>query len=305
MYNGPKHLSSDAKQLFQYLQREVNSLREYNSFENLYDPVGPKFVRINLRPFMHYQLDLNWLFNVFLKSQNELPLGNVNFNEVKTFLENKGFLSDDISSALIEYQEKTVSHSPQYHQFYKPSYRLISRAFLTTEIQILQIKNFLNQYPKPFRFIAIDGKAASGKTTLVSQLSKSLPSTVINADDFFDNSNNKIGINSMRIRTELLDKAHTGQNLNYRIYNCSTETFQEKTVPLVLPLLIEGAYSANKDLRSYFDLVFFMDIDSLEQRKRLEERSKSLLEKFTNQWIPRENNYIEREKIIQKADLII
>lgn len=303
---GPSHIRMDSR-IIDYLHQEIESLQDIQKHENLYDQAGPHFVRINLRPFMKYNLDPQWLAANFIKSnsQDHPP---VHWPSLRELLLESGYAAADVDCALTKLEGRpSISHSAEYHQHYHPAYRLLKKTLLTEEIIFLQAKIFLDQLPeRKLKIIAIDGMCAGGKTTLATHLSQHYQATVIHADDFFDNADAKIGINSERLKTEILERAVMGKSLTYHKYDCTKKIMVPERIETVKEwLIIEGAFSGNARLFSAYDAVLFVDIDQEEQLRRLSQRSKSLLSRFQNEWIPRENRYFQEEQLYLKADLIL
>jgi len=303
---GPRHLWMNNK-VAECINQELATLTDLGKYENLYDQIGPCFVRINLRVFKKYHLDTKWLVATFINS-NHYEQPQIDWQAFRQVLSEVGYLTKDVDSELAKLKASaSISHSDEYHQAYHPAYRLVKKALLTEDIIFLQAKNFLDQYSdNKLKIIAIDGKCACGKTTLAQHLSEHYHAVVVHADDFFDNADQEIGINSQRFKEEILNRAVKGKALEYQRYDCAKKKMLSvKTDILQEWLIIEGVYAANTQLYDAYDAVLFMDIEPKEQLKRLGLRSQILLPRFQNEWIPRENTYFQREKLYLKADLII
>ena len=70
-------------------------------------------------------------------------------------------------------------------------------------------------------------------------------------------------------------------------------------------MVVEGSYSCHPYFKEIDTKKIWIDIDRKEQIKRLEKRSKHLLDRFIKEWIPKENAYFEKYDIRSKCDLII
>ncbi len=174
---------------------------------------------------------------------------------------------------------------------------------------ILKIETELGRTQKRPFVIAIDGMSGSGKTTLGEALHAHFPdSNLFHMDNYFLQPHQRtserlseIGGNvdyerfQDEIMAHLVDKA----GLHYRVYNCQTQTLGE---PVFLPhkplVIIEGAYSQHPYFGAPYDLRIFCEISEEEQRKRILKRNGAkMLERFVNEWIPKENLYFDRYKI--------
>lgn len=157
--------------------------------------------------------------------------------------------------------------------------------------------------------IAIDGMAASGKTTLANLLGTYYDLNIIHVDDFYY-PKNKINIkNDGNINYPRLKKViHrlSNNNLSFYSFNCKKQKF-DKLIHIFKKsiTIVEGSYSLNPILGIYFDLSIFLTIDKNEQFERIKKRNKNNFEEFINKWVTYENHYFEHYKIIDSADIII
>jgi uridine kinase len=69
--------------------------------------------------------------------------------------------------------------------------------------------------------------------------------------------------------------------------------------------IIEGVYSMHPTLIGYYDLKIFLSIDSERQSRRILERNGPLMYKrFTDEWIPMEDEYFGKMGIPGKCDMV-
>ena len=177
---------------------------------------------------------------------------------------------------------------------------------------IEQIKQLLKE--KEYVVIAIDGCAASGKTTLAKKLSNMFNASVIHMDDFFlplekrteERLNTPGGnIDYERFKEEVVN--NLDNDFTYNVFNCSImkvdkEVFVKKTNLLI----IEGSYSLHPYFGKYYDLSIFLDIDKNDQINRIRNRDgEFMLKKFVDKWIKYETNYHEFYHIKSIADIYI
>ena len=128
---GGGHLIRDEQACLNYLRREYADL-EKNPTALLYEDIGNGIVRVNLaavKPEDLEQLGQNFIASA-AKHKGTLD-GFLNKLEVLRTLTAEGVFAFDLdvlNSYLSEYKSAgypTVSHSEQYRQAYKPSYRII------------------------------------------------------------------------------------------------------------------------------------------------------------------------------------
>ncbi len=181
---------------------------------------------------------------------------------------------------------------------------------------IARIQKLLENRDRPL-LIAVDGPAGSGKSSLAEALHSRFPdSLVIHADDFFLRPSQRSGarlkepggnLDRERLMAEVLAPVKAGSYRGHRRYDC--QTGQMEAVPgAVRPLvIIEGSYSHHPDLRGYYDLTVFLDIDGETQLQRLKDRCRdaALFARFQDTWIPLENAYFDHFDLRNKADLLI
>ena len=155
---------------------------------------------------------------------------------------------------------------------------------------------------KPFILAAIDGRCASGKSTLASELEKELDCNVIHMDDFFlrpeQRTEKRLGIpgeniDHERFLSEVLIPLRRGENFIYRPFRCHEGNFGEPIeVKHKKVTVIEGSYSLHNLLREHYDLRIFCDTDYATQLERIRIRNGDIgLERFKNMWIPLEEKY--------------
>lgn len=162
--------------------------------------------------------------------------------------------------------------------------------------------------------IAIDGRAASGKTTFSKHFEKD-GITVIQTDDFYrpKNENGELEISEfdgnfdfMRFKREVVDNI-TQKSFSYGVFDCSEQKIV-KTVSVASTkcIIIEGTYSHNPNLSDYADLKVFFDIDENTQKERVIKRNgESAFENFNKLWIQAEERYFNHYGIKQMSDYIV
>lgn len=177
---------------------------------------------------------------------------------------------------------------------------------------IEEIKNL----DKPHIIIAIDGRCASGKTTLSNALRQELNCNVIHADSFFLRPKQRTeerlstaggNIDYERLEKEVLIPLSRGEAFSYRPYDCRTQSLAD---PIFVEKnrinIVEGAYSCHPKLQKYYDYKVFMTVDPDEQLRRIEKRNGAEgLAIFKEKWIPLEEKYFKECKTQEHCDLTL
>ncbi len=165
-----------------------------------------------------------------------------------------------------------------------------------------EIKELLAERYGCRTIIAIDGTAASGKTTLAADLSGRFDCNVFHMDDYFlcpsmrtPERLAEIGgnVDYERFRAEIIEPILQNQAFSYAPYNCHTQSLMPKisVVPKQLNI-IEGVYSRHPYFADVIDLAVVLDIDECTQREKIAERNPDNYQKFFDIWIPLEKRYL-------------
>lgn len=164
--------------------------------------------------------------------------------------------------------------------------------------------------------VGIDGKCASGKTTLAKELSERLCCNIIHTDDFYLQSFQRTekryaepggNLDRERLADEVLVPLSRGKKPLYRPFICRTMDFgDELKLDDRSVYIIEGSYSCHPELRDFYDITVFVTVDKQVQKSRIllrngEEKLKDFLEK----WIPLEEKYFEAFETEKKADVVV
>lgn len=161
--------------------------------------------------------------------------------------------------------------------------------------------------------VAIDGRCASGKTTLAMELQRILSCDVIHMDHFFlrpeQRSQERLNtpgenVDHERFLQEVLIPLRKGEDVWYRPFNCKTFDFDEPVrVGGNKIHIIEGSYSCHVALREYYDLRIFLSVSPKEQMRRIVKRSgEDVAEIFRSKWIPLEEHYFEACSVCDACD---
>lgn len=164
--------------------------------------------------------------------------------------------------------------------------------------------------------IAIDGRSASGKTTLANQLGSLLNADVLHMDDFFLPPKLRTkerldmpggNVHYERFMEEVLPYLSAKQPFSYRIFNCCKMDYDGRREMKDAPFrIVEGSYSHHPLFKDYADLTVFSDIEPEEQMRRIRLRNgDEKAEVFKNKWIPLEERYFKAFDIAKKASVYL
>ena len=180
---GPEHLTVDPVAARQRLEQEWKASPVTS--EPLVTPLSDRFCRVHLGAWKKAGLPGEWLLRLFLCSAE--PVSSADEMLAEYLSAACALVSDPAFDALVsDYQADSpypLHHSETYRKAHRPAYRVIRRDLL----RLMPILRHLVDHPTSSEptVIAIDGRAASGKSTVAAQLSKVLDAAVVHMDDFF------------------------------------------------------------------------------------------------------------------------
>ena len=302
---GPEHMLKDIGKAMDWLDSEMAGLT--GSAEPLFEMISDDFIRINLRPWKQKKLSSRWLLNMFAASAAVRPDGKALMEEymavVSASLESLPFSAADWQKHLQEYRAAgmpAVHHSEIYRHNESPAYRLVSSRFLRL-LPILEKAAEHNGIVRPC-VIAIDGRAASGKSTMAQLLSTVLECDVVHMDDFFLPKELRVperlaspggNVHYERFIEQVLPCLAKNNEFEYDIFSCHSMDYAGKrTVRCRKFIIVEGSYSCHPKFGDYADIKVFSDVDSSEQIMRILKRNGQQMAKmFAEKWIPMEESY--------------
>lgn len=167
--------------------------------------------------------------------------------------------------------------------------------------------------------VALDGMAASGKTTLAHALAREIPGcAVVSMDDFFlpperrtraERERLLANADIERFDAEVLAPLAAGREAVYRPFVCHPQP--AFLPPVAIPaqascVIVEGAYCLHPLLYDRYALRALCLIAPQEQQKRIAARDgEVMLSRFLSEWIPLENRHLEARNLARRCDLII
>lgn len=317
---GAEHLLRDQAAAYRYLEQEYETLEADSS--PLYEQIHPNVCRVNLAAWKREHLPLEWLFHMFAETAaNPLNNGEQVFRDCldmvgRLFREQAAKITSDQWDGFLSkypvYRPEAVHHSESYRNSEHPAYRLVCSRF----IRVFPVLQAIARMPQERKIVALDGRAASGKTTLADQLARVTGAGVVHMDDFFlppelrtsDRLAEPGGnVHYERFLEEVLTPLKNPQAFRYRCFDCSRmEPGEDREIPEGSLRIVEGAYSCHPLFGNYMGLRVFCDVEPQEQLRRIERRNGAeMLEKFRSNWIPMEEQYFQHFQIREHADLIV
>lgn len=210
-----------------------------------------------------------------------------------------------------------VHHSGRYRAGEKPAYRLVCRRFLRIFPVLRKLAELRADKGNGTVLVAaLDGRSASGKTTLADQLQRVTGAGVIHMDDFFLTGELRTSerlaepggnVHYERFAEEVLPFLRKRDPFSYRMFDCGEMVLgEERLVPGGELRIVEGAYSCHPKFGEYMDLRVFCDVESDEQERRILARNGAeMLGQFRERWIPLEERYFAAYGIREQAEILV
>lgn len=324
---GAEHLLDDLEAAEKYFMREYEQVQPAK--EPLYEQIGDDIVRMNMGVWKERELQPEWLFRMFVETASR-PSGSGK-ERFDTCIREAGSLAAEgfygfDRAAWEEFlrgypldEPVPVHHSEGYRRAEEPAYRLVSGRYLRL-LPLLELicgsESGSGGFPGRGCVVAIDGRCASGKTTLAEQLALVTDGSVVHMDDFFLplelRSKERFrepggNVHYERFLQEVIPALKWGQDFTYRCFDCEKmELRKERMIRGQGPIVVEGAYSCHPKFGEYMTVRVFCDVTPEEQLRRVAARDgESCLETFQHRWIPMEEIYFKAYSVRERADMIM
>ena len=313
---GAEHLLADVARARAYFYQEYAATPADASLP-LFEPISPEVSRVNLAAWKAAALPADWLFRMFVHTATVSTDGEARLTalvEEAAQVASSLWPQDAWTSAVAEWTaagRPTLRHTEAYRAAERPAYRIVKGRFQC----VLPILQRLQAQPG-VRVIAIDGRAASGKTTKAALLSAALDAPVVHMDDFFLPATLRTherlaqpggNVHYERFAEEVLPGLHSGEAFSYRVFDCGQMALAgHRDIPAAPIRIVEGSYAHHPALSGYADLRVFTTVDEAEQAARILHRNgERMAEIFRTRWIPMEEKYFAAYAIREKADLCL
>ena len=178
------------------------------------------------------------------------------------------------------------------------------------------IEKLVQDTEKKRIIVALDGRCASGKSTLGFYLQELFDANLFHMDDFFLQAYQRteerlaeIGgnVDYERFTEEVLKPLLSGEAVHYRRFDCKSMTLAEGVkIPDKRVAIIEGSYCMNPRFGDIYDLKVFTDIEEPEQLENIRVRNgEEKLAVFMKRWIPKEEAYFKKFRIKEQSDIVV
>ncbi len=317
---GCGHLSPSREGAAAYIREELAAIK---SAEDSIERLGGGFSRVGLG-WLSLGLSADTLARLLCRSAERRTEGEAWLCRGLTALTEavaEGLLpfdGEELSRAIEAWRLGSfppVHHSERYRRAYSPAYRVIANEYTRLLPLLSKLDERLAAGDRVT--LAIEGGAASGKTTLAALLFELYGCAVFHADDFFLRPEQRTperlseaggNLDRERLLSEVLLPLKRGDRvITYSPFNCSTRSLD--TPVSVTPsrlTVVEGAYSMHPELADCYDLSVYLEIDPASQRERIKKRnSPKMAERFFNEWIPLERHYFDFFDIKERCSLSI
>ena len=320
---GAEHLLSDVSAAAKYLHQEFLSAPANE--EALYEPIAEDVCRINIGAWKKHDLPEEWLLRLFvLSAQNHAAnidrkagegafLARLDTVSKLAQEEKLPFSSKEWEAYLAEYLAggiHAVHHSDLYRDTNHPAYRVVSGR-MCRMLPIFEKIKTDGQF-----IIAIDGRCASGKSTMAENLCQMLDVDAVHMDDFFLppslRSEERLAqaggnVHYERFTEEVLPHLGKRDGFSYQRFDCSRMALGEmKHIRENTIRVVEGSYSHHEIFGAYADLRIFSDVNADTQMARIIARDGAdYAQVFRAKWIPLEEAYFDAMAIRQKADMLL
>lgn len=324
---GAEHLLKDTDAAWSFFQKEYEQVQPGN--ELLYEQIQDNLFRVNLGAWKRKGLPAEWLFRMFVGSVNGPVEGREVFLQYEAIAKSM-VLQGDFSFSDSEFREYSeeyeckgvgpVHHSQHYREEEKPAYRLVRGEYLRLLPLLERMAVYLHDSETEGStmpmIIAVDGRCASGKTTMARMLAEVTDAGVIHMDDFFLPKELRTkerlsepggNVHYERFCETVLPKLKQKSAFAYTRFDCSRmQLGEERMVSATDFRIVEGAYSCHPKFGKYYDLGVFSDVDEKMQEKRILCREGAeALQMFKERWIPLEEHYFQAYSIREGVDIVV
>lgn len=320
---GCGHFAPDGAEALSRLLTEMEASQDKKREKEpeLVEPLGPAFCRVHLSRVRENGLKAETLCRLFMLSAEEKTGDKQTFLNELTRIEalcKGGALPVSYQAArafLAAYRAAgcpATHHSEAFRARYAPCYRVIAAPLCRFLPLFSLIDGKLSG--KDRVLIAIEGRSASGKSTLAQTLHRVYDANVFHMDDFFLRPNQRTAerlaqpggnVDYERFLREVLAPLRGGEAFLYRPYSCAQQALLAP-VPVSPKRLniVEGAYSMHPFFGTPYDAAVFLSVSKERQAKRILERNgASMQRRFLSEWIPLEEKYFAACHARERCDL--
>lgn len=205
-----------------------------------------------------------------------------------------------------------LSHSDAYRAHYAPHYCVVEEADVVFWDVLLRVQELYERGERAV--IALEGRCASGKSTLGARIGALFGAYVFHTDDYFLPSYIRTpsrmtqpggNFHYERMAGEIIEPLRAGADIDFRPYRCEAD-YLGPPVHVSAPKLavVEGAYATHPFFGKYWDLSVFVSAPYEKRLARLRAREgETGVFPFIDRWIPFEESYFAEFGIEKRCDM--
>jgi uridine kinase len=155
------------------------------------------------------------------------------------------------------------------------------------------------------RWIGVDGKGATGKTTLAAQVAAALPdSVVVHIDDFA--RPDVRGWELDRFVRQVLQPLLAGRPGRYQRWEFDRNVGAKWiTVPAGVPVIVEGVSATDERLGVPWDFTIWVEVPyELRLARAFQRDGAEMMERWLTDWMPSEDAYEQAQRPAERVDLV-
>jgi uridine kinase len=155
------------------------------------------------------------------------------------------------------------------------------------------------------RWIGVDGKGATGKTSLATRIATVLPGSVIVHIDDFARPDLR-GWERDRFVHQILQPLLAGQPGRYQRWDFDRNVGAEwHTVPVGVPVVVEGVSATDVRLGVPWDFTIWIEVPYETRLARILERDgPAMMDRWLTDWMPSEDAYEQEQRPQDRVDLV-
>ncbi len=322
---GGGHLITDPNAALVWLSRERASIDTYDETAPFSEAIGYGMARLNLRAAPARQYTDTGILRIFAASAAETAARSDNaarFEEAISALTASAdagetpFSAEALKDYLTDYRAhgiRAVHHTAAYNDAYHPAYRVVSARYAHLLDIVAIVDRLLASDSDAPVTVAIDGRAASGKSTLCGMLASLYDCNVFHMDDFFLPVSMRTearlsqpggNVHYERFQTDILDNIKKGQPFSYCPYDCARDGFGDPVAVTPKRLnLIEGSYPLPPYFGDHYDCRVAVTCSPETQVARIRKRNGAqMLSMFVSRWIPMEEQYFDTFSVFRNPN---
>ena len=154
-------------------------------------------------------------------------------------------------------------------------------------------------------WVGVDGKGASGKTTLAARIAAALPGSVIVHIDDFARPDVR-GWERDRFVQQVVRPLLAGRPARYQRWDFDRNVGAEwHTVPTGVPVVVEGVSATDVRLGVSWDFTIWVEVPyEVRLARALERDGPGRMDRWLTDWMPSEDEYERSQRPQERVDLV-